>query len=156
MNNQTSPDPQAKTKADLYADPSRTTAPGATEVGNPVRWNIGDIPTGAQYLDHRVIASHGGHNPIPHRKVQGLRAAAFAFLLAAAILMILAAVLFLLSLVLKAYLSRGTYNHEDVFTFLAEILALWLSVECVKMSCLAFIVGMVIWLVDRWRLKPPR
>ena len=84
-----------------------------------------------------------------HVKNQGLRAAAFAFLLAAAILMILAALLFLLSLVLKAYLSRGTYNPEDVFTFLAEILALWLSVECVKMSCVAFIVGMVIGLVNR-------
>ncbi|WP_044090182.1 hypothetical protein [Bifidobacterium reuteri] len=151
MNNQTSPGPRPETKADLYADPSRTTAPGTTEVGNPVRWNIGDIPTGAQYRDHRVMANRGGRNPMQHGKNQGLRAAAFAFLLAAAILMILAALLFLLSLVLKACLSRGTYNPEDVFTFLAEILALWLSVECVKMSCIAFIVGMVIGLVDRLR-----
>lgn len=46
MNNQTSPDYRPETKADLYVDPRRTTAPGTTEVGNPVRWNIGDIPTG--------------------------------------------------------------------------------------------------------------
>ena len=49
MNNQTSPGPRPETKADLYVDPSRTTTPGTTEVGNPVRWNIGDIPTGDQY-----------------------------------------------------------------------------------------------------------
>lgn len=149
MNNPTSPDSQAKTKTDLYTDPSRTTAPGTTDVGNPVRWNIGDIPTGVQYLDHRVMASHGGRNPMRHGKVQGLRAAAFAFLLASAILMILAALLFLAYLVMDAYLSRGEYNPADVVVLIIGALALGLAIRCVQLSCVAFIVGVVIGLVNR-------
>ncbi|TPF92542.1 hypothetical protein BW14_08345 [Bifidobacterium sp. UTBIF-68] len=151
MSSQTSPDPQAKTKADLYIDPSRTTAPGTTEAGNPVRWNIGDIPTGAQYRDHRVMANRGGWNPMPHGKNQGLRAAAFAFLLAAAILMILAALLFLSCLVLHAYLNRGEYNPADVVALIIGALALGFAIRCAQLSCVVFIVGVVIWLVDRLR-----
>lgn len=69
--------------------------------------------------------------------------------LISAVTLVIALGLFLIVLLLSMYLNRGVYNPADVLVLLLECVVIWLGGQCALCSVLTFVIGVVVWCLQK-------